>query len=245
MEHEFQVHRILTQWACPLCSETFTSQNIFQNHLSSRHFHDVDSSQIEEVMSASKRLIPGDVTSQACPFCLTVPANTQRGFASHVGKHQQEISLAALPNIEDTDEDGSSDDDEDGDDDHSDPDSDQDERGSKSVDGDEGSLHSDGSEKTITDEKIDTGKRGSTPPKEGVDQNEWTTDDFWIPQATKEGRLFFFNTETGESSWELPSDSSSSATETGNVGNLESGTRVENNYEPDRPSTVSETSISE
>jgi son of sevenless-like protein len=29
-------------------------------------------------------------------------------------------------------------------------------------------------------------------------------DDNWIPQATVDGRLFYFNTETGESSMELP-----------------------------------------
>ncbi|KAJ4304059.1 cell division cycle- protein [Collariella sp. IMI 366227] len=39
--------------------------------------------------------------------------------------------------------------------------------------------------------------------------------DFWIPQATSDGRLFYYNTMTGESSNELPLESPSSATETG------------------------------
>jgi son of sevenless-like protein len=51
-------------------------------------------------------------------------------------------------------------------------------------------------------------------PLEGTDK-ERTRADFWIPQATPDGRLFYFNTETGESSMELPLESPSSSTETG------------------------------
>ncbi|KAL1862706.1 hypothetical protein VTK73DRAFT_6675 [Phialemonium thermophilum] len=39
--------------------------------------------------------------------------------------------------------------------------------------------------------------------------------DFWIPQATPDGRLFYYNTMTGESSMELPLESPSSINETG------------------------------
>jgi son of sevenless-like protein len=39
--------------------------------------------------------------------------------------------------------------------------------------------------------------------------------DYWIPQATPDGRLFYYNTMTGESSMELPLESPSSVTETG------------------------------
>jgi son of sevenless-like protein len=42
-----------------------------------------------------------------------------------------------------------------------------------------------------------------------------TRADFWIPQATPDGRLFYFNTETGQSSMELPLESPSSANENG------------------------------
>lgn len=54
-------------------------------------------------------------------------------------------------------------------------------------------------------------------PIEGMsnDRSNGTRADFWIPQATPDGRLFYFNTETGESSMELPLESPSSATENG------------------------------
>jgi hypothetical protein len=38
-----------------------------------------------------------DGDNEVCPFCLIVPAQTQRAFARHVGRHLQELSLAALP----------------------------------------------------------------------------------------------------------------------------------------------------
>jgi son of sevenless len=38
---------------------------------------------------------------------------------------------------------------------------------------------------------------------------------FWIPQATPDGRLFYFNTLTGESTMELPLEAPTSANETG------------------------------
>ncbi|PMD12504.1 cell division control protein-like protein Cdc25 [Hyaloscypha hepaticicola] len=50
---------------------------------------------------------------------------------------------------------------------------------------------------------------------QGPGNNDRTRADFWIPQATPDGRLFYFNTETGESSMELPLESPSSATENG------------------------------
>ncbi|OWP07070.1 cell division control protein Cdc [Marssonina coronariae] len=52
-------------------------------------------------------------------------------------------------------------------------------------------------------------------PLEGSSENARAGADFWIPQATPDGRLFYFNTETGESSMELPLESPSSGTENG------------------------------
>lgn len=150
MEHEFQNHRVIPQWPCNLCTETFDAEDLFQSHLNDLHFRDVASSQIEEVIAASKRLIPRDAATERCPFCLTIPAKTQRAFASHVGKHQQEISLAALPNLDGSDEGGSSDDNDDDDGDHSDSDGDREEELSDRSDSDEKSFTTDSSARTVT-----------------------------------------------------------------------------------------------
>jgi hypothetical protein len=47
-------------------------------------------------------------------------------------------------------------------------------------------------------------------PTEAASHSRQTRADFWIPQATSDGILFYFNTETGESSMELPLESPSS-----------------------------------
>lgn len=52
-------------------------------------------------------------------------------------------------------------------------------------------------------------------PLEGTDTGDRSRADFWIPQATPDGRLFYYNTMTGESSMELPLESPSSVNETG------------------------------
>ena len=50
---------------------------------------------------------------------------------------------------------------------------------------------------------------------EDIDRQEQEEAAFWIPQATPDGRLFYFNTLTGLSKMELPLETPISATETG------------------------------
>ncbi|KAK3179586.1 cell division cycle- protein [Lecanicillium sp. MT-2017a] len=52
-------------------------------------------------------------------------------------------------------------------------------------------------------------------PLEGTDDADRSRADFWIPQATPDGRLFYYNMMTGDRSMELPLESPVSATETG------------------------------
>ncbi|KAI5863217.1 ras GEF [Durotheca rogersii] len=52
-------------------------------------------------------------------------------------------------------------------------------------------------------------------PLEGARASRKSGADFWIPQATLDGRLYYYNTMTGESSMELPLESPSSFNESG------------------------------
>lgn len=56
---------------------------------------------------------------------------------------------------------------------------------------------------------------GGRSTGEGFSNGDKARADFWIPQATPDGRLFYYNTMTGESSMELPLESPSSTTENG------------------------------
>lgn len=52
-------------------------------------------------------------------------------------------------------------------------------------------------------------------PLEGTDDKDNDEAAFWIPQATPDGRLYYFNTSTGASRMELPLETPTSTTETG------------------------------
>lgn len=52
-------------------------------------------------------------------------------------------------------------------------------------------------------------------PLEGTNMADKSRADFWIPQATPDGRLFYYNMMTGDRSMELPLESPISAAETG------------------------------
>lgn len=52
-------------------------------------------------------------------------------------------------------------------------------------------------------------------PLEGTNVGAQSRADFWIPQATPDGRLFYYNMMTGDRSMELPLESPVSASETG------------------------------
>ncbi len=64
------------------------------------------------------------------------------------------------------------------------------------------------------DESEQDGLNG-LPAEGGPDGQDRSRADFWIPQATPDGRLFYYNTMTGDRSMELPLESPVSATETG------------------------------
>jgi len=52
-------------------------------------------------------------------------------------------------------------------------------------------------------------------PFEGIENGDKSRSDFWIPQATPDGRLFYYNMMTGDRSTELPLESPVSSAETG------------------------------
>lgn len=75
---------------------------------------------------------------------------------------------------------------------------------------DDGDVYEEGFDE---DEDSDHDDFSSLPLQET--EGDKSRADFWIPQATSDGRLFYYNTMTGESSAELPLESPSSVSETG------------------------------
>jgi son of sevenless-like protein len=84
----------------------------------------------------------------------------------------------------------------------------------RDLDDDDDDVDRDDYDDQYDDGESDFGDATNLPVRSATAQ-ERTRADFWIPQATPDGRLFYFNTETGESSAELPLESPSSPAETG------------------------------
>jgi hypothetical protein len=87
---------------------TFHIPEDFRKHLQQIHSKLFTVSQVEDAVNAVARTVFQPAREQKCPFCLTVPGDTKRTFASHVGKHMQDIALAALPLFADSDSDDAS-----------------------------------------------------------------------------------------------------------------------------------------
>lgn len=71
------------------------------------------------------------------------------------------------------------------------------------------------SEDEYTENIFDHHNDGMSNGHNGTIMNSQEEAAFWIPQATPDGRLFYFNTLTGQSTMELPLEAPTSANETG------------------------------
>ena len=71
------------------------------------------------------------------------------------------------------------------------------------------------SEDEYGEHEIEQSPNGVSGYQNGATTNEQEEAAFWIPQATPDGRLFYFNTLTGKSRMELPLEAPTSANESG------------------------------
>ncbi|KAF2004192.1 cell division control protein 25 [Amniculicola lignicola CBS 123094] len=85
-----------------------------------------------------------------------------------------------------------------------------DERNGDHLDDDQDTQSLGGTDYTNSDTESLNGNETSRLPIEGAESKEQEEAAFWIPQATPDGRLFYFNTLTGVSTMELPLETPSS-----------------------------------
>jgi hypothetical protein len=80
-------------------------ENEFIEHLKDDHQNRASGSQLLAIISAARTSVPKAVSSQKCPLCFQDGWKSQRNFATHVGRHMEEIALGCLPkDMEDEDE---------------------------------------------------------------------------------------------------------------------------------------------
>ncbi|KAH9210359.1 hypothetical protein DL95DRAFT_465858 [Leptodontidium sp. 2 PMI_412] len=109
-EHEFNHHRIIHSWKCFNCADdgspaldNFTSPGVLREHFLKYHGWSYTDSQFQSVADSAELRKQMPFEDQQCPFCLCIPGSSRRQFATHVGKHMEDIALAVLPREDDSD----------------------------------------------------------------------------------------------------------------------------------------------
>lgn len=79
-----------------------TSASALKSHLLQTHGHALHANDIESLVQkrASK---PSKISEVMCPLCQQVLSSTKM-YMKHVGRHQEDLALFALPKLEGPDE---------------------------------------------------------------------------------------------------------------------------------------------
>ncbi|XPS78886.1 hypothetical protein M3J09_010885 [Ascochyta lentis] len=92
--HELQEHRQV--WNCiEGCQQSFRSQNQFQAHLKHSHTQSIADRGIDVVAKSHSTYAAASISTD-CPLCRR-PVSSLRQLRSHLGKHQRQLSLFAIP----------------------------------------------------------------------------------------------------------------------------------------------------
>lgn len=94
--HEFSAHRIKRNWTCGKCSKHFVEREKFRDHINSYHpsYFNLEENLIIDKAETKTYQSPKEI---ACPFCNAAPGSTIYRFASHVGRHLEDIALGLIP----------------------------------------------------------------------------------------------------------------------------------------------------
>ncbi len=106
--HELEAHFSDKSFRCRDCHESsvaFTDQESFLDHQSRVHGRDVLTHvHALSMAQAAAQSVPRSFTDQECPLCAQTDWKSQNEYFTHLGHHLEQISLAALPQGEDENE---------------------------------------------------------------------------------------------------------------------------------------------
>lgn len=93
-------HKNITLWACMQCGHEEERKQLIEDHIEYKHTSPQNGS---SNIAISQKTVHRDLTSQNCPFCGDVPGSAK--FVGHICHHLEEISLSAIPQNIETDDD--------------------------------------------------------------------------------------------------------------------------------------------
>ncbi|KAJ3544771.1 hypothetical protein NM208_g2880 [Fusarium decemcellulare] len=104
--HEWTLHEVQNHWkvySCPCsCGENFQSRSKCKEHINKAHPGAISTSHLESMISLSAR--PAQVEDGiSCPMCRDKLYSVKE-YQRHVGRHQEQLALFALPSIQSQDD---------------------------------------------------------------------------------------------------------------------------------------------
>ncbi|KAJ5918365.1 hypothetical protein N7454_010740 [Penicillium verhagenii] len=104
--HEIDEHLSELEWCCYSCKFTTSTQEGFVKHLAMVHGIGLFDHPLKAIIEeAEVTVLKPDFGNQRCPLCFQSGWENTREYATHVGRHLEEISLACLPMNQDCESD--------------------------------------------------------------------------------------------------------------------------------------------
>lgn len=100
LDHEFEYHRMIQYcWTCASCKIQFHQKKELEDHLLQNHCIDVTSAGWKELLEKSHTKLFQPIEEEVCDFCLAKSFSTREDFATHFGKHMEQISSLIVLSI--------------------------------------------------------------------------------------------------------------------------------------------------
>ncbi|CEJ60884.1 hypothetical protein PMG11_09438 [Penicillium brasilianum] len=97
-DHEFNEHFTLIQWRCFTCTVVFSTPDHFAQHLVQAHGIQLTGNHLAAAISeARETILTADFKDYKCSLCSQNGWQSRNSYATHAGRHLEEISLACLP----------------------------------------------------------------------------------------------------------------------------------------------------
>ncbi|KAI0968601.1 hypothetical protein F4678DRAFT_474357 [Xylaria arbuscula] len=114
-QHEWIQHMVDNHWKtyqCPFpCDVTFASSSDCKDHVIRDHADMASLGQVDDLVGLGAQRIDS-LSRLSCPLCPDTLGSVKQ-YQRHVGRHQEQLALFALPNISNDDQEDGDDDDED------------------------------------------------------------------------------------------------------------------------------------
>lgn len=100
-DHEFNEHFTHKRWHCFMCNIKSSTKQSFIDHLIINHDISLTGHRLTAAISeAEENVLKPGFKDHECALCSQAGWQTRKEYATHVGQHLEEISLACLPRIE-------------------------------------------------------------------------------------------------------------------------------------------------